>query len=173
MNSAEGGAAENGGTSGTAFPRLEARNLNGRRHLLPDEFEGDLSIVLVAFEQWQQAQVDTWLPALGAVLAALSTRGQDPRLYELVVGPRLFLPARPLIDGAMARYIADPAVRARTLTAYVDVAGTVAALGLPDTRDIAILLVARGGQIQWRTRGAYDPQRVEALARFLDITDAR
>lgn len=162
------GAAAGDGPEMTAFPRMEARSLIGRRYHLPDDFEGDPTIALVAFEQWQQARIDAWLPALDAALAALTTRGQDPRLYEVVVAPRSYLPARPLIDGSMAANIPSAPVRARTLTAYTDLPGVLAALGLPDAHDIALVLVDRFGRITWRARGAYDAGRAVALARAID-----
>ena len=43
------------------FPRLDARDLEGRARLLPDDFEGPSNLVVVAFRREQQAMVDTWV----------------------------------------------------------------------------------------------------------------
>lgn len=66
------------------FPQLEARSLDGRPYLLPEDLEGFLNVLLVGLEWWQQELIDSWLPAL----EELTTRRTDLRIYELVVMPR-------------------------------------------------------------------------------------
>ena len=145
------------------FPRLEARSLDGRTYHLPGDLEGENNLVIVGFEWWQQDLIDSWLPAL----EELVTRRTDLRIYELVVMPRSYLPARPTIDGGMARGIPEEVVRARTLTAYTDLPRALARLGLRDTRDVALFLVERSGRVCWRARGGHDPAGVDTLARVL------
>jgi len=144
---------------GRQFPRLEARSLAGEARWLPTDLRGAPSAVLVGFEVWQQATMDSWLPTL----EALATRYPGLRVYELVPIPRFLLPARPTIDGGMAVGIPSEAVRARTLTAYVDLPPLLAGLGLPDTRQSALLLVAPDGSIRWGTRGGYDAAEAASL----------
>ncbi len=105
------------------FPMLEARSLTGATYRLPGNFRGRPSAVLVGFEIWQQATIDSWLPTL----EARATRQPGLRVYELVPIPRFLAPARPAIDGGMAIGIPSPEVRARTLTAYVDLPPVLAA----------------------------------------------
>lgn len=149
------------GAHGTAgFPPLRARSLTGRRYRLPEDLEGTRNLLLVGFEPWHQAPIDSWLPSLEALGDA------DPglRVYELVLAPRRLLPARPFIDGGMVRGIPDEAVRARTLTAYVGLGRVLPALGLPGTDQIALLLVDRAGHLGWTARGGFNPERAAALA---------
>jgi len=44
------------------FPSVTGSNLQRRKLDLPEGFEGELNLVLIAFQQWQQSQVDTWIP---------------------------------------------------------------------------------------------------------------
>ena len=46
---------------GPTFPPLKAENLNGVTVDMPSGFEGDLNLLLIAFLQKQQPDVDTWL----------------------------------------------------------------------------------------------------------------
>ena len=64
---------------GPTFPPLKAENLNGVTVDMPSGFEGDVNLVLIAFLQKQQADVDTWLKPLPAIAKA------HPKLryYEL------------------------------------------------------------------------------------------
>jgi hypothetical protein len=47
---------------GMRFPTATGPNLQREKLTLPSDFGGGLSITLIAFEQWQQNTVDTWLP---------------------------------------------------------------------------------------------------------------
>lgn len=144
---------------GTAFPRLEARSLMGRRYLLPEGFEGEINAVLVGFEIWHQAFIDSWVP----LLEELALRRPGLRVYELAVIGRANLPARPWIDGGMVAGIPSREVRARTLTAYTDRRRFCEEVGLPDASDAALLLVDRGDSIPWLARGGYDPVLARSL----------
>ena len=62
-----------------AFPPLKAENLNGVIMNMPSEFEGEVNLLLIAFLQKQQADVDTWLKPLPAIAKA----HPKMRYYEL------------------------------------------------------------------------------------------
>jgi hypothetical protein len=146
-----------------SFPVLQARNLNGRTFTLPAEFGGAYNIAVIAFRRWHQQLVDAWFPYLESLMAA----HPDLRAYELPMIGGLYSLARPFIDGGMAAAIPDPAVRDRTLTVYTDVRQVVAALQIPSTATITLLLVDRSGRIFWRDTGAYDAERAASLERAL------
>jgi parvulin-like peptidyl-prolyl isomerase len=44
------------------FPNIKSADLNGRSLSLPDDFPAPLSLVFVAFEMRQQADLDSWRP---------------------------------------------------------------------------------------------------------------
>src|SRR5680860_90873 len=89
------------------FPRLEARDLEGRALALPDAFAGELNLVIVAFRRDQQAMVDTWTAWFSKIALQHPTLG----LYEVPVIATRWSPARPLIDGGMAQAVSAQAVR--------------------------------------------------------------
>lgn len=167
----QAGAAQDGGfdarrvraADGRPFPRMDARSLTGDTLRLPADLGAAPSAVLVGFEIRHQATMDSWLPTLDV----LATRYPGLRVYELVPIPRFLAPARPTIDGGMASGIASPEVRARTLTAYVDLPPLLAALGLPDIGQSALFLVAPDGSIGWGTRGGHDAAGEASLGRAL------
>ena len=59
---------------GVSFPRLAARDLDGREVTLPAGLPGERNVVLIAFRRDQQKLVDSWVPWLEQRAAA------DPRL---------------------------------------------------------------------------------------------
>lgn len=135
-----------------SFPALQARNLEGVVHDLPDVFAGDPSVVVVAFERHQQREVDTWAPWL----SGLRDRLPGLEVYELPAIKRRWLPARGFIDAGMRAGIPDLDTRQRTLTAYTDVGALTRALRIDSTSTIALFVVARSGKIVWSGRGAYE-----------------
>ena len=136
------------------FPRVDGRNLEGERFTLPADFGGQVNVVLVAFKREQQHDVDTWMPLLNRIAQANTSL----RVYELPTLGRRYRLMRSFIDGGMRAGIPDRAVRAATVTLYIDKSPFRRALGLRDEDRIYVLLVDREGRVHWRTDGAFDAQ---------------
>jgi len=141
------------------FPEVTGRNLMGRALDLPIGLDGDVNVVLVAFKRHQQEDVDTWTPAL----RALAARRPGLRVYELPTLASGYRIMRGFIDGGMRGGIPDTAVRAATITLYIDKKPFKAALRIEGEGDIHVFVVERGGRILWRAAGRYTP---EALAQL-------
>jgi hypothetical protein len=146
------------------FPTVEGSNLEGEHFSLPSDFKGRLNVVLVAFRREQQADVDSWTPFLTTV----GERRRDLRIYELPTLGRRYRLMRPFIDGGMRRGIPDAAVRAATITLYIDKAPFRESLRLPEEDRIDVLLVDQKGQVAWRAEGRFDARTGAELVRRLD-----
>ena len=149
---------------GERFPTVVGTNLAGTSVRLPDQLDARLNLLLIAFRQAQQADVDTWVPYTDA----LEVRRPDVRAYELPVLSAANRLARPFIDGGMRAAIPDPKVRQRTITLYLDKAAFRAALGVPGEDRIHVRLVDRSGATYWRTDGVWDAARAAALDAVLE-----
>lgn len=147
------------------FPELESKNLLGDALTLPQDFEGTWNVVLVAFQRWQQAQVDTWLPFLGQ----LTADREDVQYYELPVIERMNFLARGFINQGMRMGIRDEDALRRTITLYLDRAAFREALNLPDEDEIYVLLVDETGEVIWRTRGSYTAEQGEVLQAKINV----
>ncbi len=145
------------------FPTVVGTNLEGSSVRLPDQLGGRLNLLLIAFRQNQQADVDTWMP----YAEALEARRPDIRTYELPVLSAAYRLARPFIDGGMRAAIPDPAVRQRTITLYLDKAAFRAALGVSGEDQIHVRLVDRAGTTHWRAVGAWDAASAAGLDAIL------
>jgi len=142
------------------FPPVTGSNLHRRKVNLPQGFEGELNLVLVAFQQWQQRVIDTWIPFCRQL------EESDPRVryYELPTIQRLNALARTFINEGMRAGIPDPLARERTVTLYLDNEGFRRALDIPGEDDIHVFLVDREGQVLWRGEGAFTPEKARSLA---------
>ena len=134
---------------GTTFPSIEGKSLAGSHYRLPDDFEGEPTLVLVAFQRHQQRDIDTWIP----LALELQEEHAGLRSYEVPVIPRGYRLVSWFIDGGMRAGIPDPAVRAATVTVYTDKPQFLAELGLEDDEAVQIFLLAPDGTIIWRASG--------------------
>jgi len=142
------------------FPTVTGSNLQREKLNLPQDFEGELNLVLIAFQQWQQSRVDTWLP----FARQLEKTHSGVRYYELPTIQRLNTLARTFINEGMRAGIPDPVARERTITLYLDKRAFQEALQLPGEEDIHVLLLDRQGRVLWRAEGAFTAKDGESLA---------
>lgn len=136
------------------FPHQTGSNLEGRKFDLPRDFAGDLNIVLIAFEQWQQRWIDSWMPFVKQMKA------QYDRIeaYELPVINRMGWVRERMLDYGMKLGIPDKGVRQTTITLYTDVVDFCGDLRLPSTRTIYVVLIDRGGEVRAGVEGRYTPE---------------
>ena len=135
----------------STFPTVEGSSLSKAKHRLPGTLEHDLNLLLIAFQQRQQGDVETWVPFAGDLAAEFEGFGA----YELPVIPRRYRPVAGFIDGGMRAGIPDPDVRAATITLYIDRNAFMASLDIADTEGIVPMLVRPNGEILWRTTGRF------------------
>jgi hypothetical protein len=145
------------------LPAVSGSNLQRERLNLPEDLEGQRNLVLIAFQQWHQRQVDTWIP----FARQMEETYPAVRYYELPTIQRLNALARTFINEGMRAGIPDPVARERTITLYVDKGAFRAALDLPDEDNIYVLLLDRQGRVLWRAEGAFTPDKGESLAEAL------
>lgn len=145
------------------FPSMQSENLNQRQVSLPAEFDSRRNIVFVAYEQNQQAAVDSWF---GFVDEAQATYG-DVDYFELpTVGSGMRL-MKGFLDGVMREGIPDVNKRERTITLYTNVRRFQQSLGLSDTNAIDVLVVDANGTVHAKTRGPYSAANAEVIAAAL------
>ena len=131
------------------FPQVEGSSLCGTPHRLPGTLAGDVNLLLIAFRQWQQSDVDTWVP----VAEELAEHTPGFRAYELPVISQVYRPVSGFIDGGMRGGIPDQDVREATITLYINRKQFLDDLEITAVNAIVPMLVTRDGEILWRTTG--------------------
>lgn len=131
------------------FPHVEGSSLSGTSHRLPETLDGDRNLLLIAFKQAQQSDVDTWVP----VAEQLAEELPDFRAYELPVISQMYRPVSGFIDSGMRGGIPDPQVREATITLYINRKRFLDDLRIPSVDAIVPMLVTPNGTIEWRTTG--------------------
>lgn len=147
------------------FAPLWTRALDGTERQLPADLPAERTLVLLAYRQRHQRDVDEWISLAVSLGVPATPRGSEGLMATAVIEvpflSRAWRPARRFIDGGMAQGIGDPDVLARTLTAYGSPRRHRRACGLvaPEARDVdgraevEALVVERSGQVLWRASG--------------------
>lgn len=142
------------------FPAVSGFNLNRQELQFPRDFRGALNLLFVPFLQFQQTIVNTWIP----LADQLESSFPELAYYELPTINELPALSRTFINEGMRAGIPNAKARARTVTLYIDLAGFMQALGIPNRNEMHVLLVDRRGGILWRTTGNCDEAKGSALA---------
>jgi hypothetical protein len=148
-----------------SFPQISGSTLNGRTFTLPQDFEGELNILFIAFHLQHQNDVNTWLPYTESLLP----KYPNLRYYELPVVGSQNRVTQAQMDGEMRSGIPGWSTHERTITLDVPRQEFCNAVDLPDDRCIYTLLVHREGQILWAAEG---PLTSEYIAADLEIAIA-
>lgn len=146
------------------FPKVRGANLERRPFTLPDDFEGEINLVLIAFKREQQTDIDTWIPTA----RQLGRSHPGFRYYELPTISRGVPLARWWLDDAMRAGIPDPEARAATITLYLDKRAFRTALALPSEETIYALLVDRAGRVLWRAEGGWTEEKGHAIQQVVE-----
>ncbi len=145
------------------FPTIQGENLEKRKFVLPSDLEGEKNILLVAFQRWHQALVDSWTGPLANLVADRS----DVYIYELPILPQINPIGRFFIDNGMRAGIPSRKVREMTITVYTDLDDFARKLNIENFDTIVPMVVTREGEILWRGLAGYDEQQFNQLGQVL------
>ncbi len=143
------------------FPQIRGLNLNGEPRILPDDFGGQLNLVVIAFTEDQLLEAQAWLPQA----QALAKQRPNFVYYSLSVLPDIDPTARLFVLAGLTLLIPDEALRDVSFLAYLeDMDAFLGALNIANREAIVALLLDENDEIVWRADGAYNEETGAALA---------
>lgn len=145
------------------FPVVSGNNLERMAFEFPRDFGGDVNLVIIAFRQYQQQTVNTWIPFAQEIEASFP----GFIYYELPTISGMPVINRTFINEGMRAGIPDKTARERTITLYLDKEAFKQALGIQSEDDIHLLLVDREGNIHWWEGGEYTLDKAKDLIETL------
>lgn len=147
----------------THFPVVSGFNLNRQELEFPRDFQGNFNLVIIAFQQPQQAVVNTWIPFVQELEEKFPgfIYYELPTIYEMLAFSRTF------INEGMRAGIPDQTARERTITLYLDKATFKSALDISSEGEIHLFLVDHNGSILWRNSGEFTEGKADELLEVL------
>ncbi len=145
-----------------SFPQLKGIDLTGEERTIPNGLEGEPILLLVAFEQEQQTQVNTWID----IAREIESTHPQFRYYEIPLIYEGSAPFRFWVNNGMRSGIQDPIARMRTITVYTDREKFFEITGMAKDTVYAVLIDS-DGKIIWQTDGAASQDHKDALLTML------
>lgn len=145
---------------GELFPSVEGKSLDGQETMIPDVFKGKKVILLLAYKQNTQFDVDRW--GIGFFTSNLSL----PPIYEIPTIPGL-IPSlfKESIDGGMKKGIPMESWK-DVITIYGDDGGKLTELtGTENPNNARVILLDEEGRVLWFHDRGYG---LPPLARLLE-----
>lgn len=143
----------------TQLPTVSGKNLLRQKMVFPRDFEARFNLVFIAFQQWHQDQVDSWVPLVDKMASEIP----GFEYYEFPTIYRMNRLSQTLLNEGMRAGIPNEATRRRTITLYLDKTSFRDALGIPDESQTVVMLFDQEGQVLWQDKGAYSPEKGVAL----------
>jgi len=141
------------------FPEVKGSNLERKKYRIPQDLEGEVNIVTVAFQQWQQSLVNTWVP----FLEELKQSYPEVYFYELPTINRNYRGMKFMIDGGMRMGIPDKKIRERTITLYLEKNKFMENLAIENDEDILSYVLNKKGEIISTVKGEYSPEKATKM----------
>lgn len=145
------------------FPVVSGYNLDRQEYEFPRDFSSSYNLVILAFQQYHQNAVNTWIPFLQEVEASHPSFWY----YELPTIRSLPALSRSFINEGMRAGIPDQTARERTITLYLDKDLFKRALNISSEDEIHLLLVDQDGKILWRASGSYSEEKASDLVNLV------
>ena len=152
------------GREGVGFPTVSGSNLMREEFEFPRDFEGKYNLVIIPFQQIQQRDVNTWIPAA----QELERRYKGLIYYELPTIYQLPTISRTFINEGMRAGIPDQTARERTITFYLDKEAFKDSLGIDSEEMIYLFLVDQEGAILWQEVGVFSEDKADSLIETLN-----
>ena len=144
------------------FPAVYGSNLLREKKSLPADFKGRMNLLFVAFKQWQQSEVNSWVPWV----KEMESKYAGLIYYELpVIEDRSSL-SKWFINEGMRAGIPNPVTRERTITLYLNKDEFRNLLELRDEEHIHILFIGSNDEVLHQERGGFTS---EAAVRLEDV----
>jgi hypothetical protein len=145
------------------MPTLNAETLSERKIVLPRELPGERTLVLIAFEQIQQKNVNTWIAGLDLLKSSIAWI-ETPVIDK----PNAFV--RAMINGGMRMGITDEKVRDRTVTLFTSRNEFVTAMKLKSGQStIYAAVIDREGKVWAMAEGDYSADKAAPLLAALSM----
>ena len=145
---------------------IKAENLNKDEVEIPSQLKGNPRLLIVAFQQWHQRVVDSWVP----FLSELTKEFPSFDFYELPTIRKMNYLYRRFIDGGMRAGIPSKETRRRTVTLYIEKEPFKDALGITSEETIYLFLINSEGSVLWQSDSEISREKALSLRDAIEQT---
>lgn len=142
------------------FPKIEVETLSGKELVLPDDAEGKVVLIGVAFVREAQGMLDSWMNYFEELC-------QGKEVYELpLIESNFWKIFSGFIDGGMRSGIPEKK-HDFVGTHYGDVSEFKEKLGISDTNYGYVFLIDEDGYIKFKGKGYADEEGKKEMLKYV------
>ena len=146
------------------FPTVSGKNLDRKKLTFPRDFPAKFNLIIMAFYQRQQLDVNTWLPFVDK----LDEENNEFTYFEFPVVYKMNAVRQFFLNEGMRAGILDQGAREKTVTLYLDKKSFLDQLGIDSQSEIQLFLVEEKGNVIWQEAGVYTSNKVQGLLSILE-----
>ncbi|MBS3817725.1 MAG: hypothetical protein KGY76_09215 [Candidatus Thermoplasmatota archaeon] len=144
------------------FPKIEGESLSGKEVTLPDDTEGEVILVAVAFKREAQGMIDSWMNYFEELC-------EGKEAYELpVIESSFWKVFSGFIDSGMKSGIPEEK-HDSVVTHYGDASDFKETLGIEDKRLGYVFLLDENGRVVFKGEGYADEGGKEELLKHVKM----
>lgn len=135
-----------------SIPKMEGEMLDETEVVLPKDFNGQPVVMVMLFDQDQQAQLDGWADAIGDL-------PDDIKMIEVALIGKVNGMVKYFIKGGMRDNIEDDKARmARMMPYFGDAEKVKKRMKITDLSQVRAFLLSSSGKVLWQASGDYTGQ---------------
>ncbi len=137
-----------------SIPKMEGEMLDETEVVLPKDFNGQPVVMVMLFDQDQQAQLDGWADAIGDLPDGMA-------MIEVLIG-KVNGMVKYFIKGGMRDNIEDDKARmARMMPYFGDAEKVKKRMKITDLSQVRAFLLSPSGKVLWQASGDYTGQFID------------
>ena len=147
------------------FPTVSGSDLQGELRTLPNDLTAERTILVVAFQRWQQSLCDEWYTPIAAYLK----QNEHAEYFEIPTIAKMNPFTRWFIYQGMRGGIKDPEMRRRVVTLHIDKKPFKEALNIDSEKTVHVYILNKNGTILKQIDGKYSPEKWQDALQILDV----
>ena len=144
------------------FPTVTGTNLHGDEKTLPECLEKDKTILVVAFQRWQQELCDEWYAEIEKYMG----ENEDTAYFEVPTIRKMNGFMRWFIYRGMRGGITSAEMRRQVVTLHIDKEPFTKALDIGSEETVYVFVVDKNGKILSRAEGEFSSSKWQKLIGF-------
>ena len=145
------------------FPTVTGTDLHGEERTLPDYLTKEKTIVVVAFERWQQKLCDEWYVKIEEYLA----KNKHAAYFEIPTIAKMNAFTRWFIYNGMRGGIKDDTMRSQVITLHIDKGPFKESLQIDTEKTVHVFVLDENGEIVKSIKGELTDEKWLAAEKAL------
>ena len=149
------------------FPTVSGTDLHGETRTLPDYLSKPRTIVVVAFQRWQQSLCDEWYE----YIEQYNQQNEHAAYFEIPTIAKMNSFSRWFIYNGMRGGIKDDFMRSQVITLHIDKESFKNALQIDSEETVYVYVMNEEGEILEQIKGKWSAEKWQQAIKALEVEE--